>query len=185
MSLETKLCTKCKNFKGITFFYMRSDKPHLYMSHCKECIITQNNSQAKNSNYAQRYYVKEKRKVARESNKKAISQYQAKWRKEKKELIKATRAKWEKENRAWCTAKNAKRRARKKQACPTWLTKAQHEEMKDMYKQAKELEAIFFNKKFHVDHIVPLQGKDVCGLHVPWNLQILTAEENAAKGNLF
>lgn len=82
-------------------------------------------------------------------------------------------------------AKLAKRRASKLEATPSWLTKAQHAEMTDIYKQAKELEKIFFNRKFHVDHIIPLQGKDVCGLHVPWNLQILTAEENIAKSNKY
>lgn len=54
--------------------------------------------------------------------------------------------------------------------------------IKSIYKSAKKL-TIETGIKYHVDHIIPLRGKYVCGLNVPWNLQILTAIENCRKSN--
>lgn len=68
------------------------------------------------------------------------------------------------------------------QATPTWLTKAHWEEMEAFYAKAKRL-TLESGIKMHVDHIIPIRGETVRGLHVPWNLQILTATENISKSN--
>lgn len=60
-------------------------------------------------------------------------------------------------------------------ATPPWLTEAMRAEMKDIYESCPPTH--------NVDHIVPLDSKIVCGLHVPWNLQHLSFEENMRKSN--
>lgn len=79
------------------------------------------------------------------------------------------------------TARQAKRHASKLQATPVWLTKKHLEEIKEVYKRARYLTKIT-GEQHHVDHIVPLQGLEVRGLHVPWNLQVLKAKDNLSKG---
>jgi hypothetical protein len=69
----------------------------------------------------------------------------------------------------------ANRRAAKLKAMPGWLTQEQKSQMRAIYNNCPE--------GFHVDHIVPLQGKEVRGLHVPWNLQVLPWKLNLKKSN--
>lgn len=82
-------------------------------------------------------------------------------------------------NKAYYIAKDAKRRAWKLKATTAWG----QEGVENFYKKAKELEAMNPLVKYHVDHIVPLVNKNVCGLHNKFNLQILTEIENKRKGN--
>jgi hypothetical protein len=72
--------------------------------------------------------------------------------------------------------------AAKLKRTPPWLTEKHFEQIENFYTHAKIVED-FTGEKQHVDHIEPLRGKDRCGLHVPWNLQILPALENMKKGN--
>jgi len=74
------------------------------------------------------------------------------------------------------------RRAAKIQRTPKWLTEQELELIAGFYAESK-LREKETGIKFNVDHIVPLQGKTVCGLHVPWNLQVITAYDNLVKGN--
>lgn len=74
------------------------------------------------------------------------------------------------------------RRRRFRNATPKWLTQEQKMEIRLKYRLAIELSRVT-NIRHAVDHIVPLYGDTVCGLHVPWNLQVLTQEENLKKYN--
>jgi len=77
---------------------------------------------------------------------------------------------------------NVKRRRGIEKATPDWLSQAQKDQIENKYWLAKDLTAVS-GEVYHVDHIVPIQGKNVCGLHVPWNLQVLPADLNLQKGN--
>jgi len=87
--------------------------------------------------------------------------------------------KWAARNLDYYRAKDAQRRAQKQNATPWW---ADLDAIRAIYAEMLRL-----NKEtgiaHHVDHIVPLVSKKVCGLHVSWNLRIVTATENMKKHN--
>lgn len=91
----------------------------------------------------------------------------------------ARRKKWAKNNRAKVDVVLQRRRAQKVRAFPSW---ADESRILEMYSRAKRISACL-GISFHVDHIIPLISKKVCGLHVPDNLQILPAMINFRKSN--
>ncbi len=94
----------------------------------------------------------------------------------------AYRAEYYKNNKHKFIAHNALREERIQRATPPWLTKEQRLAMETVYKDAAEL-TLLTGIRHEVDHIHPIKGRKSCGLHVPWNLQVLTWRENNRKRN--
>jgi hypothetical protein len=114
------------------------------------------------------------------------NKYNYQWKKQNQQktinYIKLCRSKNPLKYKAIKNAITAKRRSSKLQRTPPWLNKDHLKQIAQYYQQAKQLQKET-GIVHHVDHIIPLQGKTVSGLHVPWNLQILTASENIIKSN--
>ena len=106
------------------------------------------------------------------NNKDKKKKYQKEYRLKNKEKGKKYKRLYSLNNRNLINANTAKRRATKLNATPKF---ANIDKIKDIYKNCP--------KGFHVDHIIPLNNKLVCGLHVEWNLQYLPAKENLSKSN--
>jgi 5-methylcytosine-specific restriction endonuclease McrA len=99
--------------------------------------------------------------------KESVKKYKDAWKSKNPELVQASANAW-------------KRRAR--EASPRWLSAEQKKHIATIYLQARALTKRT-GIKHVVDHIIPLRSEVVCGLHVPWNLQILTHIENSVKSN--
>jgi hypothetical protein len=100
------------------------------------------------------------------------------------EQVRKAKANWRKRNPLWVSQRNLYRKAQVKRATPKWLTDAQWGEIDAFYNEARRLTAET-GVDYTVDHIVPICGKTVSGLHVPWNMQVATADDNFAKSNRF
>lgn len=105
-----------------------------------------------------------------------------KYRENNRDKVLAARKKWRDSNKGKGAAHCKQRQAAKLQRTVPW---ADTDKIAELYQAAKAMD--FFNPctKHHVDHVIPLQGDIVSGLHVHNNLQILTESENCSKGNSF
>jgi hypothetical protein len=79
-------------------------------------------------------------------------------------------------------AQTSLRKRRHREATPQWITAEQKKLIRSLYLEAQRLTKIT-GERYVVDHIVPLLSEEVCGLHVPWNLRVITQEENLKKSN--
>jgi len=144
------------------------DRNKIYYQENKEKIAKRN----KLYNQQNQEKLKARRKKYRENNKDKILIQAKEYRERNKNRINKQISEWQKANRDKCRAKDAKRRAIQLKAVPKF---ANLNKIKEIYKNCP--------KGYEVDHIIPLQGKTICGLHIETNLQYLSIKANRSKGN--
>jgi len=169
-----KNCSKCNEQKEFCDFHRDSHKKDGHKTICKKCTLLYRKSYVEiNKNSIENYYI---------CNKEKIKSYRREYYKENKQKEQLSSKEYYSKNKQLHNARCAARRARKLKATPPWLSKEQIIEIREFYEISLAFR-IYTGQEYHVDHIIPLKGKDVCGLHVPWNLQIIPAKENLSKSN--
>lgn len=154
-----------------------AEKAKEYRENNKEAIKTQQNACYQRD--------REKRLLYANSRDKSIkAAIHKKYRDNNPDKVLANRKSYLERHPGRYAASGARKRAKRRKATPLWLSKQDYKDISAVYDLARKLEQESeTHQKYHVDHIVPLINKVVCGLHVPWNLQVLTAEDNMHKHN--
>jgi len=97
-------------------------------------------------------------------------------------VLREYRNTWKTNNKTQIRADTKARRRKHREATPKWLSRKQRSEIRQIYQIAITMTQTT-GEQYVVDHIVPLRSDYVCGLHVPWNLRVITQEENLKKSN--
>lgn len=171
-----KQCAKCKQMLPVSNFYANCKAPDKLAYSCKSCANSYVRKWARDNR--EKAYSYQKR-----SRSKKPEHYKAKddtWRKANPRAAVEKTMKWAANNPGTKLAANARRRAGKVKATPLW---ADLDKIKQLYKLAALWNKIWPEDPVHVDHIIPLKGKYVTGLHVETNLQIIRAADNIQKSN--
>lgn len=162
-----KTCVKCLEDKPLELFYNNERK-------CKKCRNKEANSYAYPNREAPRgFKSSENRRAA-----------QARYREKHRDSIRAKQREWVKNNLPKVLARTHKYQAAKLNATPKWLTKDQLKQIEQFFVESSRLTRET-GIPHEVDHVVPLCGKNVSGLHVPWNLQIMEQSKNRQKFNKY
>lgn len=177
-----KICTKCKTEKPIEDFPIDKATKSGRRSSCKKCLYISvrqcaAKDPAKYKERARRYH-----KKWYEKNADAMKAQAKKWHDSHPESHRKSCRAYQKRYPHKSAARTAQYQAAKKSASPPWLTDLHLSQIEIFYDAAEKLTKEL-GIPFQVDHIIPLRGRQVSGLHVPWNLQVLPGSENVRKGN--
>ena len=112
------------------------------------------------------------------ANKDKINANSVLWNREHKERRSLSSTKYRKANKSYYTEYSSLRSRKMLCAKIKSLTELDELCLVEIYDLARR-------RGLEVDHIIPITNKSICGLHVPWNLQLLTREQNASKGNKY
>lgn len=154
-----KKCNRCQEVKENSDFNFRNKAKGYLSSFCKICVSVR----YKNYRLENKDQMNERMRSYRTDNNEKINDWERKYRKDKYASDLDIRKK--------ALVRRNKRRAKEASASFKNFSK----EIKEIYKNCP--------KGYHVDHIIPLSHPLMCGLHVPWNLQYLSAQENLKKSN--
>lgn len=174
-----KTCGKCGATKELTEFYKGKGYKDGYRGQCKECFCAATNQYCKTNTSRRSIWKRNQRLADPEKQRAKEREWYANLDPEKLEEQRRKHREWIKNNPDKNRMYANNRKASELQATPKWASKR----YTALWYKAAVMEQERTGRKIHVDHIVPLQGKLVCGLHCEDNMQLLFAEDNQAKYN--